>query len=103
MHPRGLRPDRMWHPWPGGVVSTKIPARSGRHLVRSTLVLLPAGAIDRRAPTYDAVGKVLLSYSGTRERNRQAERAMHPPLETGGLLASFRNLQPHAVWTAALQ
>jgi hypothetical protein len=84
-------------------VSTKTPARSGWHLVQSTLVLLPAGAIDRGTPTYDAVGKVLLSYSGTRERNRQAEKAMHPPLETGGLLANFWNLQPHAVWTATLQ
>jgi hypothetical protein len=57
----------------------------GEHHVQDTLVLLPAGAIDRGTPKHDSVGKVLQEYSCTGGRNRQAERAIHPLAQAAGL------------------
>ena len=55
------------------------------HYVQDTLVLLPEGALYRRTPKHDAVGKVLQENSRTGERNRQAERAIHPLTQAAGI------------------
>src|SRR5215467_5247222 len=66
------------------------PGANAWHLVQAAFVLFPVGTPYHGTRKYDAVGEVhdvLQRSSASGQRKRQAARALHPPIETGGCLA----------------